>query len=304
MQQVLLHVGYHKTATTWMQNLLFTPAHGYSQIAGHEDVFTHVVRPHGLRFDPEPMRDLITRQLAALSGDVIPVISSEVLSGHPFQGGHQSDIYAERLHKIIPNARILISIRAQLKILPSVYMQYVLRGGKMPYDRFFAGEKEIGYFGFTPEHFEYDLLVGYYQKLFGRDKVYILTQESLAQDMQAAAQRLATFAGNTRFSGLQPAALKVYAPSYPEYTVPLLRRINHVQESTLDPTPIIRLGRTPKGLYRAAGYLLRRPPFSTILHGRKPVSNHVRNLFSGYYDDSNRRLSELSAHTIDLSVYR
>lgn len=300
---ILLHVGYHKTATTWMQRSLFNSTNGYCPIASHSEVFANIVRPHGLRFDPALMRALLEERLAGLSPGVVPVISSEILSGHPFQGGHESDVYAQRLFQIFPSARILISIRSQMRILPSVYMQYLLRGGTMPYDRFFDGTSEIGYFGFTPEHFEYDLLVEFYQNLFGRDRVFVLTQELLAKDMQLAAKTVAEFAENRHFAGLQPASMRVYAASYPEYAAPFLRRINHLQESTLVPTPIVKLGKTPGGIYRAAGYLLRQPPFSKLLGGRKPVSDYVRQRFGGYYDASNRRLADLSANPLDLRSY-
>jgi hypothetical protein len=300
---ILLHVGYHKTATTWMQRWLFTPVHGYRQIAGHQDAFAHVVQPHGFRFCPEPMRNLIAAQLDQLSEGEVPVISSEILSGHPFQGGHESDVYAERLQKIVPDARILISIRAQMRILPSVYMQYLSRGGTMPYERFFRGQTKLGYFGFTPHHFEYDLLVAHYQKLFGKDRVYVMTQESLTQDMRTATRALADFAGNLRFTELTQEAMKVQSPSYPEYAAPILRRINHVQESVLVPTPIIRLGKTPRGLYRLAGYLLRLPPVSSIMSSQRPISRYVQEQFSGHYDDSNRRLAQLGTNPLDLSGY-
>lgn len=301
--RILLHIGYHKTATTWMQSLLFTPEHGYRKIASHEDVFAHVVKPHGLRFDPAPMRDLIARNLADLGTDEVPVISSEILSGHPFQGGHESDVYAERLHRIAPEARILISVRNQMRILPSVYMQYVLRGGTMPHDLFFEGAKSVGYFGFTPEHFEYDLLVAHYQRLFGRESVYILTQERLQKDLEASSAALAVFAGNRRFGGLQPSARRVHAASYPEFALPVLRRLNHVQCSALNPTPVISIGNSPSLLYRATGYLARRPPFKSLSANRKPVSDYVRNHFAGYYRASNARLAGLPAHPIDLSGY-
>ena len=299
----LIHVGYHKTATTWMQRLLFMPVHGYRQIAGHDAVFTHLVQPHGLRFDPAPMQALIAAQRRDMAPDEVPVISSEILSGHPFQGGHESDIYAARIKAVAPDARILISIRSQLRILPSVYMQYVLRGGTMPYDQFFKGTTELGYFGFTPEHFEFDLLVAHYQKLFGAQNVHVLTQESLQADMQAACGRLAGFAGNTRFAGLEPRAQKVHAASYPEYAAPVLRRINHVQRSTLNPVPVIALGTTPKGLYKLAGFVLRQPVVARVLGGRKPVTAHVRQRFAGHFTASNARLAALCDAALDLSRY-
>ena len=133
--------------------------------------------------------------------------------------------------------------------------------------------------------------------------MHVLTQESIRDDMDAAARALADFTGNTQFEGLAPSASAVYAASYPEYAVPVLRRLNHVQSSTLNPRPVIALGRTPKGLYRGAGYLLRRPPLSTLLKGRKPVSEYVREKYAGHYDDSNARLKDMVTHPLDLSGY-
>lgn len=300
---LLLHIGYHKTATTWMQRRLFQPDHGFRQLASHQEIFDHIVRPHGLRFDPVPMRALIAERSKALAPGEVPVLSSEILSGHPFQGGHESDVYAQRLQAIAPEARILVSIRAQLRILPSVYMQYVLRGGTMPYDLFFDGTSEPGYFGFTDQHFDYDLLVAQYQSLFGAENVYVLTQESLQADMDAAAIALAGFAGAEGFAGLSPVARQVTGASYPEYSVGVLRRINHVQTSTLNPTPIVSFGRTPQGLYKLAGFALKKPPLASLLKGRKPVSEHVKKRFAGRYDASNARLGQICAHPLDLSRY-
>lgn len=300
---LLLHVGFHKTATTWMQQHLFTAEQNYAQVSDHTEVFKHIVQPHGFHFNPAPLRDTLSARITKLDRSVTPVISSEILSGHPFMGGHESDVFADRLHQIAPKARILISIRAQMRIIPSVYTQYVLRGGTMGPSQFFDGTERPGYFGFTPKHFEYDHLVRCYQQLFGAKNVYVITQESLQADMDMAVHKLATFAGNADFPGLSPAAQRIHAASYPEHALPILRRINHVQSSTLNPNPIVALGHTPKGLFRAAGYLLRRPPFSNLMGERKTVSEQVRKRFSGFYRDSNARLAQLIDHPLDLSDY-
>lgn len=300
---LLIHIGYHKTATTWMQRQLFMPAHGYRQICGHREVFNHVVRPHGLRFDPGPMQEIIARGLGTLAPGETAVISSEILSGHPFLGGHESDVYAERLARIAPQARILISIRDQMRILPSVYMQYVLRGGTLPAARFFDGTNAIGYFGFEPGHFEYDLLVAHYQRLFGAGHVHVLTQESLKHEIAATMQRLADFAGNTAFQGLIPEALHPVGESYPEHAAPVLRRINHIQRSTLNPWPILSVGQTPKGLYKIAGYALKRPLVARLFGSGRPVSALVRQRFAGRYAASNARLAALIPHPVNLLDY-
>ncbi|CUH80897.1 hypothetical protein TRM7557_03128 [Tritonibacter multivorans] len=300
---VLLHVGYHKTATTWMQKHLFLPHHGYRQLLGHQEIFDKIVKPHGLRFDPTPAQDAIAEAKAALTPGEVPVLSSEVLSGHPFQGGHESDVYAERLARIAPKARILISVRDQMRIIPSVYMQYLQRGGTMPFDQFYEGTNRPGYFGFTDEHFEYDVLVAHYQKLFGAENVYVLTQESLQVDMEQAARDLADFMGASLFSGLRPEAKRVHAAGYPEYAAPLLRRANHLQRSTLNPCPIVNLGETPGGVYRLAGGLSRRWPLKSLSGSKRPISAYVAKRFAGRYTAHNERLAELVTHPIDLSGY-
>lgn len=287
-----------------MQQLLFVPAHGYRQIAGHADVFAHVVEPHGLRFDPAPMRALIAERMKELRPGEVPVISSEILTGQIFYGGIGSDVFADRLKAIAPEARILISIRSQLKILPSVYMQYLLRGGTMTPAQFFEGATELAFYGFRAEHFEYDRLVARYQALFGASNVHVLTQESLKAELDGAVERLARFAGNEGFGALAPGARRVYAASYPEYAVPVLRRVNHVQTGIFNPNPILSLGRTPGGLYWLLGGILKRPPFASLLSGYRPVTGLVRDRFRDRFTESNRRLAALTGGTVDLSDYR
>ncbi|WP_210528778.1 hypothetical protein [Rubellimicrobium arenae] len=301
---LLLHVGYHKTATTWMQNALFTPVHGYRQVLSHKEVFDGLLRPHGLQFAPDAMRDLIAERRAQVPDNETPVISSELISGNPFFGGRESDDYARRLRDVAPDARILVSIREQTRILPSVYMQYIRRGGTMPIARFFDGESELGYFGFAPEHFEYDRLVGLYQDLFGAENVFVLPQEGLRKAMDDTAASLAEFAGNTGFQGLSPEARKVRGASDPEYAVPVLRRVNHIRTSALDRTPAISLGPASDSVFKGTSYLLRRPFVNSMFKARTPVSDYVRSRFAGHYAASNARLRDLVRHPVDLTSYK
>lgn len=276
-----------------MQQRLFLPRYGFQQVAGHAEVWRHVVGPHGLMFKPEDMRGVIARGLRDLPPDRVPVISSEILSGHPFFGGIGSDVYAHRLHEIVPAARILVTVRSQLPILRSVYMQYLLRGGTMSAKAFFAGDRELGFHGFRAEHFEYHRLVALYRHLFGAENVLVLSQEGLKADLDGAARRIACFAGNATFDRLSAADGAAYSPSYPEYAAPILRQINKFQQSVLNPAPVLGIGRTPKGFYRLVGGIMRRPPFSWLLRRYRPISRHVEKTFTGRYEESNRALYEM-----------
>lgn len=297
MKPLLFHIGYHKTATTWMQKRLFQPEHGFSPVADHSDVFTHLVKPHGLVFDPALMRGFIEGRLDGTG--LVPVVSSEILSGHPFFAGRESDIFARRIKDVAPDAKILISIRDQLRILPSVYAQYIQRGGTMKPERFFAGTDEPGYWGFDPCHFEYDRLVRLYQQLFGAENVLVVTQEALKVDMDAVAREIAEFA-NAPFQGLSAQARQVQSPSYPEYTMPWLRRCNHFQRSTLNDEPVVTLGRYTKGLMKLVGFVLKQKPARQLLQRQKPVSTVVEKRFKSHFASSNRRLAALIGDRADI----
>ena len=298
----LIHIGYHKTATTWMQRQLFVPAHGYHQIATHEDVFEYMVEPHGLVFSPSSIQERIAAAYTSMAEDQVPVISSEILSGHPFFGGRESDIYAARLAQIAPDARILVSIRAQMKILPSVYMQYLLRGGTMRYTDFFSGENPLGFFRFSPDHFKYDRLIGLYQSLFGAENVHVLTQESLYADMEKTARDIAAFCDNSLFEKVQNTQQRENA-SYPENAAHWLRRVNHFKKNVLNPTPTLNLGGGGDFLFRAVGAGFRSELSKKLLGSPRPVSQFVAENFDGYYDNSNTRLAAVLGNRVDLSKY-
>ena len=299
---LLVHIGYHKTATTWLQAQFFRDYHGFKKIMDHEEVFKIITGPHGLVFDPELVRQKIKDRISTLPSGVVPVISSELLSGNPFFGGRESDVFAERLRTIWPEARVLITIRSQLKILPSVYMQYLQRGGTLHYSRFFIEEKELGYVWFSPIHYEYDRLLAKYQGLYGREKIYTMQQEILADNPERACADLANFAQAERYRGLTEGSTKTRGASYPEYSVWALRRVNHFRKSALNRQPIVRFGGSPDGLYRATGYIFNRPSMKKFFSTRRPVSQWVKANFSARFNESNARLATICPQRINLET--
>jgi hypothetical protein len=300
---LLIHIGYHKTATTWLQSQFFRDHHGFKKILDHQEVFDLITRPHGLAFDPAYVRKELARRIAEIADDMVPVISSEILSGNPFFGGRESDVFADRLARIWPEARILITIRSQLRILPSVYMQYLQRGGTLHHSRFFTEEGELGYTWFSPIHFEYDRLFSKYQDLFGKKFVYVMQQELLAKNPEQACSDFARFSQAKKYDGLIKDSTKTRGASYPEYSAWALRRVNQLQGSVLNRQPIVKLGTNPDGLYRATGHVFSRPILKKMYADRRPVSLWVRKAFAGKFAESNRKLAETSCNDLDLSDY-
>ncbi len=294
---LLLHVGYHKTATTWLQNSLFQPAHGFHWVLNHAETFDHLVMPHGLVFDTAAVRDMIAKRRGKGGEGHVDVISLEALVGNPFYGGRESEAYAARLAKVAPGACILFTIREQIAMIASVYMQYLRRGGTLSIGRFLDGEEISGYFGFDALHFEYDRLVGLYQRLFGAENVHVLPLETIARDQAAAVADIAGFAGNTVIGDWQTQSARGVSAS--EATAWALRRINHLQSGPAHREPIVDLGGLARFTYRATERLGR----AAKLKG-KPVTAEVRRRYDGRFIESNQRLHKMISEDAELGRYQ
>jgi hypothetical protein len=303
-RQLLIHVGYHKTATTWMQRQLFIPALGYHQIMDHEAIAAHFVRPHGFAHDADAAARAVAAALADVPDGLTPVMSSEILCGNPTYGSREAFAVAQRLQAAVPGARILVTIREQVAAIASTYMQYLQRGGELSPPAFFAEAPDVGWPVFNHEHFRYDRFVALYEGLFGAGNVLVCNQELLIKDQLAFARRVAAFAGQT--GPINEAALlsERTGVSYPEYGAGLLRLINHVRVGPAGPSAFPDLGPGGDLLYRAAGKFLRLEPVRKLFGTGKPVTDYVRQRYAGAFVDSNRRLKEMVSPGLPLERYQ
>src|SRR5215217_1431938 len=194
----LLHIGYHKTGTTWLQRQVFSNA---------EAGFSFVARPPALRsafvvvdpfdFEPQIVRKNFEPKIwEAQEKDLVPVLSFERLSGSPYAGGYDSRPIADRLAAAFPDARIMLVIREQTRMLVSTYKQYIRKGGAASFRQYITmptGAGRMPVFRF--EFLEYHRLIGYYQRLFGPEDVLVLPYELLEGGPKAFLQRIGEFAG-------------------------------------------------------------------------------------------------------------
>ncbi|MBA3492053.1 MAG: sulfotransferase [Rubrobacteraceae bacterium] len=172
----LLHIGYHKTGTTWLQRHVFGDAgSGFSQLGGAQ----RLIAVNAFDFRPKRIRKQMERKMGLAQG-LVPVLSSERLSGEPHFGGYDSEIIADRLAAVFPNARILIVVREQMSMFLSIYKEYIRRGGAASLRQYLATPRD-GYWmpQFRFEFLEYHRLIGYYQHHFGAESVMVLPYELL-----------------------------------------------------------------------------------------------------------------------------
>lgn len=193
----LLHVGYHKTGTTWLQSGLFRDDDaGFASPWGSTEIRRVLVQPTAFTFDPAAASEVFRPGAeAARARGLVPVLSDERLSGSPHSGGHDTALLADRLAATFPEGRVLLVIREQKRVILSVYKQYVRDGGGATLDRYLFPRNPDERPQFRFEHYEYHHLVAHYRRLFGVERVLVLTQEQLAAGELDFCRRVARFAG-------------------------------------------------------------------------------------------------------------
>ena len=231
---LLIHPGFHKTGTTWLQDELFADTRLFNALMTHADVDRLIVRPHDFLFDPEPARTWIAAQ--RVDDGRVDVVSSEILSGSPFYGLREARALADRLKAIAPDARILLTVRAQPAILRSLYQQYIKRGGTLKPAAFFDQRTEPGYHGFDMDLLQFHLFADHYAALFGEQNVIVLPQELLQRQPQQFLETLMAFAtGGNLPSGLTMSDRRGSGVSPPMGGTPLFRLSNRFRSTPLNP---------------------------------------------------------------------
>jgi len=198
---VLVHIGYHKTATKWLRGGLFcNDAAGYRWLgkAPASPAVNNLIFARPLDFDAAAIRGEFEPLFAdAEAAGLLPVVCFGRLSGHPFSGGYDSKLIADRLKDVLPEARILIVIREQRSMIVSTYKQYVKGGGVCTLEHFLEPATERGWRvpSFDYRHFEYDRLIAHYYRLYGKESVLVLPYERLVADARDFVATIARFAG-------------------------------------------------------------------------------------------------------------
>jgi hypothetical protein len=228
---LLIHIGYHKTATTWLQKYLFRPSMGFGVPVENKPLYEKLIFPHSFVFDGPACKGSFQPLIDRVSdGGLVPVISLERLSGSPHSGGHDSKLLADRLREVFGDVRILIVIREQKSMILSTYKQYVRSGGANSLAKYLKptrhGRSRLPLFDL--DYFQYHHLIHYYRELFGTSNVLVLTFEQFRDDPKAFVLEIGRFSG--AFTDLnQMNGLSFQNAEYPSlsgFSIAVKRRLN------------------------------------------------------------------------------
>jgi len=200
MPRPIVHIGYHKTASTWFQKSVYPRVTNYAYVP-RERVKRAFFSASALHFDPD-----WTRAALELAPDRAPILCEEELSGYLHTGGllgFLSKEMAHRIRAVFPDARVLIFVRSQPEMIAACYQQYLRGGGTHPPRRYLwpqdslrgasAQPYKIARFSF--DHFDYDRLAAHYVALFGRENVGVYAYEEIQRDARGFLERFAKAEG-------------------------------------------------------------------------------------------------------------
>jgi len=291
----LIHIGLHKTGTTWLQNKLFADFDaGFSSPWTREEILEQLILVNPLRFDPDALRAHLAPGIQrAEAEERVPVLSHERLSGNPHSGGYDRMLVADRLAGALPDARVLIVIREQISMLASTYKQYVREGGACSIRRYLyppvQGIARIPLFSFG--YFDYDELIRCYVDRFGSERVLVLPYELFRSDDEEFVGRIVRFAGARQPSQLsrerENAGLSAVAVGWKRWLNLLLVR------DRVNPSAFIEDPRFNFVMDRAFAQLDRLLPRRVRMAAERRLKRRVGTFVRSRYGESNRRASDL-----------
>ncbi|MET0984584.1 MAG: hypothetical protein ABW034_04165 [Steroidobacteraceae bacterium] len=300
----IIHIGYHKTGTTWFQQQ-FYPAVQSGNFLSRSLVREALIAPRAYAFSPERAR----RQLEEAAGDQRILICEENLSGYVHNGGLGgllSREMAQRLYRCFPEATIVVFLRAQPSAFEASYSQYVLGGGTHGIERYLLAHENVHgalqYWYKAPlfswQHFDYGALLDEYCQLFGRNRVHIALYEEFAADNAAF---LRGFAATLGLDVNWPAlATRTLNRSLSADELAILRRLNVFTERSV----------LYKKYWLASGWMykrrwpllrwLRKVPLSNRCLASVKLSDTLREKIAGHFRRSNTAI----AARYDLPLHR
>lgn len=310
----VLHVGYQKTGSTWLQKCVF-PLLSQVEFIGKRytgqapwvgDLKCQLCFGRDLDFSPDKVRELIAGNMSGVDERKVRVCSVENFVGEWRFGSQDAKRSADRLREVFGAAKILMVIRNQVEIIESFYKQYLRWGGIVTFDAFLqAGWRS--HIDFRLEHVNYLNLVKYYHKLFGSENVRVMMFENLAANPQRFADDVCDFIGADKLT--LPQAKKERENEGFSPNVCYYRRLtNYLTVSHFNPSGFVeplKQGRSklpawlhPEGMAaRLAGLE------EWLGRQRELISSSRKQEMGDHFRPSNRELQQLIGEDLEAAGY-
>lgn len=306
--QLLIHIGYPKTGSSWLQRYIFNNQNlGVIAPWGKNkqaiEAINYFVYPDDLNFSTtETQKHFLPEIEAANLKNLVPILSHEYLSIRIGAISYPK-LVAQRLAKVFPEAKILLFIREQKKIILSTYQEYIKNQGVQTLEEALAESNYIDgkLPAVRPSLYKYDLIISYYQELFGQDNVLVIPFELFKQNnLETVASILHFVEAKYEINSLESLNIdQSINPSYKLGALPIRRKISQIVgqleiDNSRRNQRVIFFNRVNK----AINLLL---PESFHQRQKKHLETVIDNYVGDMFNQSNQNTSKLIG--MDLSAF-
>ena len=281
-KNIICHIGFPKTGTTFLQYAIFPKIEGVQYIPTElsKQLFSTTIDSDDTVYDEQINR-------SSLQQLIDPSSTTVLLSNERLTGSHQTGHFVNRSQiarrlKNLGIDKIIITIRNQVDVLESAYRQYIKRGGVLKFKDYFGLEKTTINPPFALDYYNYALIVDLYADLFGKQNVLVLTYETLGDDNFY--QRLADFLGVDYTTNSTKMQAQHINKSLGYRRTSVLRILNHFTYSTSRPSSLLGKKMSTRFFYRMLHAL---PGAQTR---RSFMDEETKAYLSTYFRHSNRDL--------------
>lgn len=296
----LIHVGFSKALSTWLQEEFFKESNGYWVAMDPWDTARNIINIPSFHFEIEKIKSFLDVKLTS-NKELRPVITSEALSGNMRHGGFDAENLAVRLRECFKDAKILIIFREQKKLIRSLYSEVVKWGIPYSLEHFIDVKPSLLCPEYQHEYLYFDKLISFYQKLFGKENVLAIPFELFSEEPKTFINKINKHSqiDENKFQFLDNLNYnKKHNAKFGFINLNIQRHLNYI--SLNNPYSIFNLNRDFKKLNISASLERRKKLIPSILE------NHFENRFiqtidkmtKGVFKESNKRLQKLTPYDL------
>jgi hypothetical protein len=240
--KLVYHIGFHKTGTTWLQNVLFKEKEIFNLINNSqrpwEDEFCRQIINHN-QYDFN-LQYCLTELEKRIKSDKVNVLSAERLSGHPMSGGYDVSQIAYRLYQINSKAKIIITIREPKSFITSAYKQMVHEGYCGRFEDFLS-ENQWKLCGPSKVYFLQHEIVEIYKNRFGEESVLTLNFDEFKNDKKSYLAKIQEFLNLEITIVNEESFSNIINSTYSNKRIKALKFLNRFRRTEINPFPLIDL---------------------------------------------------------------
>ena len=303
LEKPLIHIGFPKALSSWMQKSLFKPEQGFINVLDSLHTTIGLIDPTPFCFDESVCIGYIEDALKknTYKKSLVPVCSAEALIGNPYCGGFNAKQNADRIKQLFPDARILFIVREQRQLMRSLYKTMMVWGMPHTIKRLLNPRDTSLAPQFNLDFLRFNLATAYYQQLFGNDNVLVLPYELFIEDPDFFTRAILQHANcppTEAFKRL-PWKKKINT-NQPLINLYLQRLFNLLLSSPFNYAGILESteNRVYKRIKRSKHNLF--PPY-TDNWLENDFSKKVNSVFDGQFVESNNHLQKITG--LDLAKY-